>query len=528
MIKSEVTPIQSPASFLLLSESSHRYRETASLEFQYEPNRELPADSRVWLCCDIRQHAGFPQCTDELEPNYVSATTSANRAVRCETYKARTLDLYPKVVEFLYVCEIIFEEGLADGETVVVRLGSDFAGWELPTHPIHSFSFWLVESEPGGWRFEPTHYKSYRAFHRSVDDDTIPETVFTQEISVEGVLPRPSPENTRRTPGIFWGDLHGMAFNQRPLDDFYRYARDEAHYDFAAAMLFSYNVCVDNVWDGVKRAAAHWTEPGKFIAITGVEAGTVPNGAHRNAHFFVKPEQVPPIFCEDRPPALDPRFLRRFNNDTIHCENLDQYYETVQRYNGIVSGHFHTLDFHREILAEIWQKQRGALKEEARIFDLLNKGHILGIVSGSDTHDSMPGNPDPEPGCPFPAGQTGVLAPELSLEALHEAILARRVFGTTGARIALRFESNGSMMGTILPVKAERVFEVCAEGSHDIARIELIRRGKTVASHPGNGTTMEVEFKDTSEGSDDIQWYLAKVTQEDGHRVWSSPIWFKE
>jgi hypothetical protein len=38
---------------------------------------------------------------------------------------------------------------------------------------------------------------------------------------------------------------------------------------------------------------------------------------------------------------------------------------------------------------------------------------------------------------------------------------------------------------------------------------------------------MEVTLEDNLEGCDSNQWYLVKVTQSDGHRAWSSPIWFK-
>ncbi len=408
-------------------------------------------------------------------------------------------------------------------------MGSDAAGWVLLDHPIGSFRFWLVESEPEGWRFKETGYKSYRSFRNGQVNEKIPGLAGVLSIRVEGQAPRPTPENTRRTPGILWGDIHGMAFNQRPLDDFYRYAWDEAQYDFAAAMLFSYNICVKGVWDEVKAAAARWSEPGRFVAIAGLEAGTVPDGSHRNAHFLVHPERVPPIFCEDRPPATDPRLHRRFNADTIFCQDLEHYYAVVQRYEGIVSGHFHTLKYDREILAEIWQKQNGALKEEARIFEMLNWGHRFGINASSDTHDSMPGNPEPEPGCPLPAGQMAILADELTPEAIHQAILARRVYGTTGARIALRFESNGKPMGSILPATANREFVIEVEGSQPISHLELINGGTVVATERGSGTAMStvISDKQMEESSSHCQWYLIKVTQTDGHRAWSSPIWFE-
>ena len=68
-----------------------------------------------------------------------------------------------------------------------------------------------------------------------------------------------------------------------------------------------------------------------------------------------------------------------------------------------MTGHHHTQTYNREILAEIWQKQKPLVDEEERIFQLLRSGRRLGLVGGSDTHDSMPGNPFPEPGCPRPA-----------------------------------------------------------------------------------------------------------------------------
>ena len=45
-------------------------------------------------------------------------------------------------------------------------------------------------------------------------------------------------------PQLFWGELHGMAFNQRPYREYFEWAKEVACLDFAAGEYFSYNACV--------------------------------------------------------------------------------------------------------------------------------------------------------------------------------------------------------------------------------------------------------------------------------------------
>jgi uncharacterized protein DUF3604 len=497
-----------------------------ALRLAYRCARSLGARTRLWLFYDIRQLAGAPQADDASAANLVTARLNRGGAAPVSCYHARTLDLYPQVPEFLHVCQIELPSGMAADDELDIDLGAVGGGWEFPRHPIGDFHFWLVEGR-AGQVFAPTGYKTHRSF-----DPPCASEALSVSAAFEGDYPGIGPANTRPTPGILWGDLHGMAFNQRPLDDYYAYAREVAGFDFAAAMLFSYNVCVGDVWGEVVRAANRFTRPGEFVAIPGVEFGTPTDGSHRNAHFFGNPERVPPIFFEERPPALDPRLTDRLHPDTIRCRDLEHFYAVVGEYGGVVSGHFHTLTYAREILAEMWQKQSGSAGEEERIFGLLNKGMRLGLVAGSDTHDSMPGNPEPEPGCPQPAGFTAVLADEITPSAIHQALVQRRVYGTTGARIALRVDASGHPMGSVVPVALPRCLRVQVEGAGPLARVELVRQGAVVDQvEPPEplkpmGPTWEGELADRGQGQDPA-WYLIRVTQRDGHRAWSSPIWFE-
>ena len=496
-----------------------------TVEFGYRPPGDLESGRRLWLLIDIRQWAGPLQSEDAAGPNHFRVTSAKGVAVACACFGARTLELYPAIPEFLNVCEIELPAGMARDDTLTITLGAGAGKWDFPRHPIDVFRFWLLEGRPGQ-SFQPTGYKTYRDFEPALDYAGATDGVLCVTLEVEGEYPRLSPANTRATPGILWGDIHGMAFNQRPLDDFYAYARDASNYDFAAAMLFSYNICLGDTWEQVKAAADRCSRPDEFVAIAGIEFGAPPDASHRNG-YFIDHEGVPPIFFEERPPALDSRVADRYHPDTVHCRDLDDFYATIDRFGGFVTGHFHTLNYDREVLAEIWQKQIGSKEEETRLFDLLDEGFRFGLVGGSDTHDSMPGNPEPEPSVIQPAGFMAVLADEVSRGAIRDAVANRRVYATSGARIALSVEVSGNAMGSVVSGDTPRAFGTEVEGSGPLECVELVRRGEVVDGATPSGEHWEGTLK--AEGGDGggSEWYVVRVTQADGHRAWSSPVWFE-
>jgi hypothetical protein len=79
-------------------------------------------------------------------------------------------------------------------------------------------------------------------------------------------------------------------------------------------------------------------------------------------------------------------------------------------------------------------------------------------------------------------------------------------------------------MGSILPVDAPRHFDVQIEGSAQLSRVELVRDGHVVRRAEPSGLFLQTQFVDQAQGA---HWYLLKVSQADGHRAWSSPIWFE-
>ena len=533
---------QPSESFTLRSGHELEKDSITDVVFSYRSDRLFMPDARISLYYETRQGPGVVQTDDVNGENYITAYAGDREIpVRIHPLEFRTLDLYPHTPEFVIAIDCMLgPQGLGPDESVAIKIHR----WKAPSNPIDEFSFWLLVDDEAKWDFEHQGFRSYRIFvdrrtRKRISPDEPVQRLLKTTLKVTGEFPVVPDINRRKTPGVLWGEIHGMSFNQRRLDDFYNYAKNVTDLDFCALELFSYNICVGNVWQEVKDAARRHTVPGEFVALAAFECGTYPDDSHRCA-YFPQPEHVPPIFCDSRPPAQDPLIHARFHEDTVYCKTLDAFYATVERYGGFVTGHMHTLKYDRELLAEMWQKRMWPgnefnAKEENRIFENLRQGKRFGFTGGSDSHDSMPGNPYPEfsmeiPGPNTdllgPAGFTGIWADELTVEALTEALLARRVFATSGARIALNFASEGHPMGSELPLSAERSFSLSVDATSPIRSVELLHDGRPTKTWSPEDQTFEIEYTDKDSDTSGASFYLVRVIQDDGHRGWSSPIWF--
>jgi len=170
----------------------------------------------------------------------------------------------------------------------------------------------------------------------------------------------------------------------------------------------------------------------------------------------------------------------------------------------------------------------------------LARGLRLGFVGGTDNHRGRPGS-----GRSFQSGLdyndyvtggiTGVLAQELTREAIFEAIWQRRCYATTGVRMLLDFSVNGRVMGQEIKAtgeeaRAARTIVVKAAGTADIARAVIVRNGQDVHTCEGNGRVLELVWQDDAPLGEVVSkegwaYYYVRLTQSDGNMAWSSPVW---
>ena len=326
---------------------------------------------------------------------------------------------------------------------------------------------------------------------------------------------------------LYWGDPHGMLFNQRPIVEHFAWGKDVNDLDFAGGQLFSYSICISEIWDELQDAWAQYDLPGEFVALPSAEFATGPDGSHRHG-FFPRIAGQPPVFCEDRPGANDPKLHARYHPDTVYCRDYQEFYREMKRRGALIHGHFHTHFYVQEHLAEIYQKQQtDGVTEEEKINQFLMRGMKLGIVSGSDTHDNRPANPYKEPGPSGPAGLTGVWAERLDRPTLFDALFNRRCYATTGVRIIVDFRVNGAWVGAT--VQADRFgFAADVLGTADIEQIDLVVNGDTARSYTPNQQHVQLEDEVPLRFSPvDANYCYLRVRQRDGNRAWTSPIWLE-
>ena len=150
---------------------------------------------------------------------------------------------------------------------------------------------------------------------------------------------------------------------------------------------------------------------------------------------------------------------------------------------------------------------------------MLAKGHRFGFTASSDSHGLLWHHGESRKRDPYRTGLTAVQAPELTREAVLEALRARRCYATSGVKILLDVQVAGAPMGAEIDPADQVPVVVRAVGTSTLARVEVVTRSGTVASEAVDARaverTLEVPF---------TEYLYVRVVQADGEMAWSSPV----
>jgi hypothetical protein len=109
-------------------------------------------------------------------------------------------------------------------------------------------------------------------------------------------------------------------------------------------------------------------------------------------------------------------------------------------------------------------------------------------MASSDNHVGMPGRSYPgdrQAHTPFKGGLCAIWSAELSRESLFAALKQRRCYGTTGARIIVRFSVDGRPMGsTVRPEGSTVRAAVEVQGTDELRSVEIVTAGNAVRELP--------------------------------------------
>ena len=161
--------------------------------------------------------------------------------------------------------------------------------------------------------------------------------------------------------------------------------------------------------------------------------------------------------------------------------------------------------------------QRGDLRDQM-VDAVLARGLKFGFIASSDGHGLLWHHGVARKRDPFRTGLAVVQAASCTRESILDALLARRCYATSGAKILVDFTADGSPMGTAFHARALRKFRAHVVGTASITSIELVgREGVLAKSSPDSPSgTLECAL--------DADYVYVRVRQADCEMAWSSPI----
>ncbi len=345
---------------------------------------------------------------------------------------------------------------------------------------------------------------------------------------------------------VRWADLHGhsqLSDGTGTPTDFFRYARDVSGLDVVAltdhdhwGMRF-----LDShpaLWQEIRDNVREFHAPGSFVTLLGYEWTSWVHG-HRHVLYFRNQGEVAS--------TLDPRFE---SPAQLWAELAGKHALTFAHHSagGPISTNWNyrpdpTIEPVTEIASVHGSSE--SLDSPASIYnpvpgnfvrDALDHGFRFGFIGSGDSHDGHPGAAHISSRAG--GGLAAILSEDLTREGIREALLARRVYATNGARVFLEVRIDDHPMGstikaadaapgagsTIPPITQELSMHVVAEAP--LERIDIIRSGRTATIAIDGAVEAPSEWQDTRTipALNRGEYHYIRVVQRNGGVAWSSPI----
>jgi large repetitive protein len=283
-------------------------------------------------------------------------------------------------------------------------------------------------------------------------------------------------------------------------------------------------------WDLTKALSEQYTEDGKFIVFPGFEMTSTTWG-HANV---IGTEN----FIDRVASGGAYQQLQNFYNWTLTYDNLVAQFNhpdmTQNAFNNFIPYNKNVDKLFTMIEVGNGSGKYSYFNSEKKWFSALDLGWHIAPTYGEDNHDATWGQTK---------RRTVIVAEDLTQEALMDSMRKMRVYMTEDPNFKLDFTASGFYMGAVTDTDT---LEFTVTGSDDvwetathpdyhylrtatddtITKVELITNGGRVIDTyvPQAGST-SFDWAPTVTVAGGQQWFIVKITQKDGDRVYSSPIW---
>jgi len=363
------------------------------------------------------------------------------------------------------------------------------------------------------------------------------------------------PENNKH---VFWGLLHGESDridSTENIESCLRHFRDDRATNYFAVSPFENAEETSNeMWKLISQNVADFDEADRFVTFLGFQwAGAKTEEGIRQFVYLKDAKQLmhkkdpkysslKKIYKSYSPKELlsIPCFTMGKNFD-YNFKNYDPDFErVVEIYNSWGSSECtkkegNPLPIDSNTKTGIKECAEGSIQKA-----LLNNCRFGFVAGGLDDRgiysDFFEGGQEQ-----YAPGITAIIAPEHSRSALGEALYNRSCYATTGERIILGLNLAGVPMGGEITTAAKHGLRINRHLSgyvactDNIKKIEIVRNGKVIKTFQPEGYSYEFTFDDmvplekvvtdAKDKKPPFVYYYLRVTQDDGHMAWSSPIW---
>lgn len=357
---------------------------------------------------------------------------------------------------------------------------------------------------------------------------------------------------------LFWGLLHGESErydSTENIDSCLRHFRDEKALNFFATSPFEDADDAPEIWKSIVQNTTEFNEDDRFITFHGVQWEGAP---HK--------EGIRQII-----PFKEVKQLLRKKDSKINT--LEKLYKSASAKDflsipSFTMGKGYEFDFKAwdpdfERVVEIynsWGSSEKTKKEgnpvpiactgkkgvqespEGSIQKALQNNCRFGFVAGGLDDRGIYTDFFDDGQEQYPPGITAVIANEHNRHSISDALYQRSCYATTGERIIVGLYLAGQGMGKELSTQEKpglminRHLTGYVACTSPIVKVEIIRNGTVIhAYEPEDGYSLDFAYDDmvplekvaisAKDKKPSFVYYYIRVTQEDGHMAWSSPIW---
>lgn len=336
---------------------------------------------------------------------------------------------------------------------------------------------------------------------------------------------------------IYWADLHGHTGESDGLgydaNEYFSFGRDVAALDIVALTDHG----LPN-WEANIAAVKKFYSPGEHVTLLGMEGNSELNPKdHVNLYFRSDstPEQA--IVNQDGEAATYKDFLshNKINHNSDHPEVLTgPHHSGYERgmfgdpqypfghWDSDIARFFEVYSSHGT--SEFEGNPRPLRYESADPAKYMQGGLAMGrkfaVIAASDNHDSKPGR---SAWGSYPGGLAGIWTSELTRESVWSSIWDYSTYATSADRIYVDFKINNQPMGSTLRVDGEVKITGYIIGKTDNLEVSIVKDNQD--SNHYSTTNGVIEFSYGEQIQNDSHFYYLRVTQENGERAWSTPIW---